>query len=192
MPPTAESKAILDRLPDSPTVRQLRALFNDSDGIGLFAPARIGPDDAEEGSISAQWSYGSILLLPTAEWEAKKAEFVDWQFEGVEAAFADLPYGLDDILCFAAINFSPDMWYIVLRGPMAGAVCWWTHDGDSVMHEPWATDLRAWGERIWREVPEVFGGVIRPTPDSCIDPVGAEGDLYPERYVADMDDTPAA
>ncbi|HYD01600.1 MAG TPA: hypothetical protein VEB22_10275 [Phycisphaerales bacterium] len=186
-PPSTESAELLASLPPSPTVDQLRVALGAADGIGLFAPALIEPGEAEEGSVSNQWSHGSIILLPPTAWEQQKAEFADWQFDGLDEAFDGLPYGPDDILCFSALNFSPDMWYTVLRGPMAGAVCWWTHDGASVMNEPWAADLKAWGARIIADVTEAFGGVIRPTPMSCIDGGEDELDLYPERYVPDLE-----
>lgn len=190
-PVTDESRALLATLPDIPSVNQLRALLSTSDGIGLFAPALIEPGEEGLGDLSAQWARGSILLLPPTEWKEKKAEVLDWQFDGVDVVFKELPYGPDDILCFSAVNFSPDAWFMVLRGPMAGAVCWWTHDGDSVMDKPWAADLAEWGRMVFKDPIEAFGGVIRPTPMSCIDGGQRDVNLYPERYLADMDDSPA-
>jgi hypothetical protein len=53
------------------------------------------------------------------------------------------------------------------------------------MHEPWAGDIRDWGRRVWDEVPDVFGGIIRFHARDCLDKLPATAELYPEKFVAD-------
>lgn len=86
---------------------------------------------------------------------------------------------------FAGINFSEERWFVILRGPLAGNVCWFTHDGDCVMDAAWATDVRGWADRIWSEIPSVLGGTIRYSPVDSIDVVPNDAELYPETYVSD-------
>lgn len=145
---TYESRRLLDELPDLPSFDQLRAVLAEG-SLGLFAPARGRHDTTASGSNEDQESLGAIILLPPVDWHDANAEFAQMQFDGVEAAFEGLHYSFDDIVVFAKLNFSPDCWFIVRRGPMAGNVFWWTHDGDSQMEEPWAEDIRDWGRRVW-------------------------------------------
>jgi hypothetical protein len=135
--------------------------------------------------LRAQQALGSLLVCPPRGWSKFKEEFVDWQHEGVESTVRGLPYTLNDMLFFAKFNFSPDMWFTVVRGPMTGKVFWWTHDGDSMMIEPWANDIQGWGDRVCREVPGLFSGVIRFGGDDCIEDASPDAVLVPERYVAD-------
>lgn len=178
----ARSAAILAELPSVPSCDQLRVVLANH-SIGLFAPVRVRPDESEPGSMDHQSSLGSIILLPPTDWAAAKDQFAQWQFSGVDKAFAGLPYTFDDILVFSRLNYSPDCWFTVLRGPAAGKVFWWTHDGDSEMIDSWADDLRDWARRIWAEVPDVFGGEIRFSAAHSIDSVPEDAQLYPERYV---------
>jgi hypothetical protein len=176
--------AEFDQLPALPSVHQLRTLVGDGTGLGLFVSRQGsdcgGPETAEQAKM------GSVLIFPPTEWPRLKSEFAEWQFEGVDAAFAGVPYSFDDILVFAQINFTPDCWYLVLRGPMAGNVCWWMHDPDSDTDSPWAIDVHDWGRRLWKELPDVFGGIIRFNAAASIDHPPADAQLYPERYLADL------
>lgn len=171
-------------LPDLASCRQLRALLQNHMGLGLWVCKRL--DDLREELDPESLEYatlcGSLLVFPPAEWAHMRIEFSDWQYDGLEAAFEGLPYGFEDILLFAGPNFSPDRWFLVLRGPMAGNVCWWTHDGDSVMTEPWATDLKAWGDRIYAESPDILGGVVRFGAEDSIDPAPEDAELFPVEY----------
>ena len=45
--------------------------------------------------------------------------------------FANLPYGFNDMAVFAKVNFTPDVWYYVTRGPLEGKVFRWQHDDES-------------------------------------------------------------
>ncbi len=182
----AEGRAALAALPEIESTGQLRAIVSDGHGHGLWVPQRLldAPGSIEPGTSAEQAAAGSLLIFPPAEWGHLRDEFADWQFDGVEAAFEGLPYTFEDIVLFAGVNFSPDRWFLVLRGPMAGNVCWWTHDGDSVMHEPWALDIRAWADRIFADKPEdTFGGVIRFAAADSIDPAPDDAELYPIRYL---------
>lgn len=136
--------------------------------------------------IRAQRALGSLLVDPPRRWEKSKEEFVKWQHDGVHEVLDGLPYSLEDMLFFARVNFSPDKWYTVIRGPMAGHVFWWTHDGDSKMAEPWAASIQGWGEKVCDGVPGLFEGVIRFGADDCIENAPPEMTLFPDRYVADL------
>jgi hypothetical protein len=183
--------AALAAIPDGPSLDDLKSILGETGGLGLFAPKALPLGAAPAGgswepaSTSEQAAVGSIIVWPPREWARLRSEFADWQYDGgVDQVFAGLPYGFADVVPFASINFSPDCWLLVTRGPMAGKVFWWTHDGDPQLDEPWAESIAAWGARIWREAPGVFGGVIRFDASASEDEVeeGREGvELYPER-----------
>jgi hypothetical protein len=186
-PDAASGVRALASLPDSPTVEQLRRLLSGGQGVGMWVTSRLAAAAGfEEGTTELQASTGSILIFPPHEWDTIKEELKEWFFDGVEAGFKGLPYTFDDIVPFAGINFSPDCWFLVVRGSMAGKIFWWTHDGDSVMEEPWADDLAAWGQRVCREVPGVFGGVIRFHAADSIDSAPPGTRLYPTEYVSNL------
>jgi hypothetical protein len=150
----------LDKLPRGEAGEQLRAVLEATGGVGLFAPKLwplIRPGDEGWGH-RAQRAIGSIIVWPPCEWARMHSEFMDWHYDGVEEAFKGLPYGPDDVLMFASINFSPNGWFIVRSGPMAGKIVFWTHDGDWQMDQVWAEDVKSWGERVRREMPGVLGG----------------------------------
>jgi hypothetical protein len=170
---------LLAGLPDLPTFLQLRCALQEG-SLGLFA-ARALPlnrGDAHE----QQAALGAVILTSPLGWAKAAEEFAEWQFDGLEATFRGLPYKFTDLLFFARLNFSPDRWFTVLRGPMAGKIYWWSHDGQSQMETPWADDLRGWGERLWREVPSLFGGIIRYRGKDSTDELPADCELFPERY----------
>ena len=174
------SRSILRKLPDGDSFDQLRYVLNDGP-LGLFAAAKRWL--VKYGRPGWQEAMGSVLLLPPSQWWAEKRALARWQFDGVDAAFASLPYSFRDIRVFAKLNFSPDCWFIVVAGPMAGNVFSWTHDGASDLTEPWAHDFTGWLERVWNEAPGVFGGIIRFTAADSIDEVPADAELFPERLV---------
>ncbi|MEK6703255.1 MAG: hypothetical protein AABZ53_13400 [Planctomycetota bacterium] len=180
--------AALAALPDLPSIRQLREVLHNGVGLGLWVSRRLTErhEQLEPETQEYQALAGAVLIYPPHEWSMLRDEMKDWFFDGVDQAFEGLPYGFDDILPFAGINFTPDRWYIVLRGEMAGSICWWTHDGDSEMSEPWAADLKAWGERVWEELPDVLGGIIRYASTDSIDAAPEGSELYPIKYLRDM------
>ncbi|MBK8914525.1 MAG: hypothetical protein IPM64_07965 [Phycisphaerales bacterium] len=185
--PAAGTRALAG-LPTLESSAQLAAVLEGVKGLGLWAPklamGESGPK-AQPGDHRYQAAYGSVLIFPPHEWELLRGTFANWQFDGVEAAFENLPYSFDDIVPFAGLNLSPDLWLLILRGPLAGSVCWWTHDGDSCMDEPWAADIRAWGERIHADGPDVLGGTIRFEADDSPDGPPADAELYPLEYHPD-------
>lgn len=169
-------------LPD----HQLWELVSDAQGIGLWVPrSRMAHERAaaDDPNVS-QDSCGGLLVYPPHEWEGLREELAEWFGDPLDEVFAELPYTFDDVLPFAGLNYSPDRWFVVLRGEMAGKVCWWTHDGDSVMDQPWADDIRSWAMRVWKECPGVFGGIYRFGPDDTIDSCPESADLYPESYLS--------
>lgn len=180
------AKKFFRNLPELGTIKQLRTLVGDGGEFGLFSPIKLQEQLRGSTPQERQAIAGAVRVLSPHDWEAYKAELRQWFGTDVESEFAGLPYRFEDILVVATLNFSPDRWFIVLRGEMAGAVCWWTHDGDSTMHEPWASDLRAWGTRLWAELPTVLGGVIRYGANASVDPVEDDAELYPEKYLADF------
>ncbi|MBN8596218.1 MAG: hypothetical protein J0L78_00950 [Planctomycetes bacterium] len=189
-PNAAAGERALAALPETESVAQLRSVLAGGNGLGLFASAEL-ERKANTGTIDragrvAQALAGAVVLFPPHEWDEVRSHMRDWFPDGLEAQFGPLPYTWDDIVPFAGVNFSEERWFVVLRGPMAGSICWFTHDGDCVMDKPWATDVRAWGERIWREVPSVLGGVIRYSAIDSIDEVPPNTELFPEEYVADL------
>ena len=175
--PTEKSRRLLRQLPSQESFEQLRCILEDGP-LGLFAP-RLRPL-SELPDSGGQLSWGAILILAPEEWAPARREWARWFFDGVDAAFAGLPYAFKDVLIFAQLNFSPDCWFTVLSGPMSGKVFWWNHESDADLARPWAQDIRGWAERVWNEVPEVFGGIIRFEPGDCADPAPAGAELYPE------------
>lgn len=176
----------LSELPDLPSTRQLRVLLESNLGLGIWAPKLVirASDSAEDG-LGTQEALGSLILFPPNEWNLAREEFAEWQFDGIDVAFEDLPYSFDDILPFSGPNFSPDRWLLILRGSMAGNVCWWTHDGESEMHQPWALDIKMWGERVFAEAPDVLGGIIRFSAVHSSDAPPENAELYPVEYHSD-------
>ncbi len=181
-------KQAFEAIASNHAASQLCSLVADGLGHGLLVSQKLYKHRLwlRSGTQAAQAVLGSVIVFPPHEWEAVKTEMLDWFFDGVEEGCKGLPYTAKYIIPFAGVNFSPDRWYLVLRGPMAGNVCWWTHDGDSVMSEPWAVDLKAWGKRLWDELPEVLGGVIRFGPKSSLDNSPEDAELYPLEYVSDL------
>lgn len=187
LPGADVARASIRNLPEIPNAEQFRAVFRDGNGLGLFLPTarqESGVSDIEHAP--GQDLLGSIVLFPSHEWAAELDAMSDWFTDGADEIFNDLPYALEDIAPFAGVNYSPDRWYVVLRGPMTGAICWWTHDGDSEMDAPWASDLKAWADRIWAELPDVLGGTNRFAPVDTIDQCPDDAELYPTRFVRDL------
>lgn len=186
----AAGKEALAELPDLESTRQLRALVSASHGLALWVPKRLLSTKGRKNEDDEQAAAGSVVVYPPAEWAMQRDEFDEWQADADDETFDDLPYTPDDMLFFAGVNYTPNRWFLVLRGPMAGNVCWWTHDGDSVLDEPWARDIRAWGDRIFATPPEeLFGGTIRFSAKDSIDPAPAGAELYPLEYQPAMSTT---
>lgn len=184
--------ASLRDVPKFPGFEQFEAVFRDGNGLGLFLPAaRQDPNGSAKNFAMGQEFLGSIVLFPSHEWNSELDTMSEWFPDASEATFDELPYSLEDIVPFAGVNYNPDRWFVVLRGPMAGSICWWTHDGDSVMDAPWAIDLKSWAERVWQELPDVFGGTIRFAASDAIDPCPENAELYPVRYVRNLRDAQA-
>ena len=183
-PDTSAGMAAVRELQASLPGHQLSELVSDAQGIGLWVPrSRLVDETSNDPDLSnSQDSCGGLLVYPPHEWEGLREEMADWFGDYVDETFAELPYTFEDVLPFAGLNYSPDRWFVVLRGEMAGKVCWWTHDGDSVMDQPWADDIRSWAMRVWKECPGVFGGIMRFGPDDTIDPCPSDAELYPEAY----------
>lgn len=167
------------------TARQIAAVLTKTGGAGLFSAKGWpmgGPDGTREPT---QEEHGSVLIIPPQYWEEELEELNAWLPDGFQGDQADdLPYGMEDITVFAKINFTPDVWFYIKRGPLEGKIFRWVHDDRSELIEPWANDLIEWGTRVWREVPDLFGGVVRwnraATPDKDC-PANAE--LFPQTYV---------
>lgn len=165
-----------------PSLIQLHDVLADTGGLGLFAATRgealFGPDG--KGEIS-QEQIGSIWICPPQYWANERAELSEW-LDGTDG-LGSSTHGLDDIIIFAGINYSPDRWYVVTRGPDAGRIFYWGHDGDAEPDTPWADDLIAWGDRIWQNVPELFGGTIRWEPHCSEDDCPPNAELFPLEFV---------
>lgn len=181
----SQDLAIIEALPDIEGVRQLRMLVEDSCGIGIWVPLLAYDLERKTGAQLSQETMGAITVFPPCDWQALKSELTDWCFEGVEQEFENLPYSFEDVLPFARINYSPDLWFLILKGEMAGKVCFWGHEGDCVMEEPWADDIRAWSERIFTTGPEVLGGMAQYSARDSIDLTPDNAVLCPRKYVAD-------
>lgn len=191
-PNPSAGQAALEALPDLGSVQQLKAIVSDSKGLGLWASQRLldYPGTHHPDAQERQAAAGSLIIYPPAEWAEALDDIADWQFDGVEALFEGLPYTFDDVIPFAGVNFTPDRWLLVLRGPMAGNVCWWTHDGDSVMDKPWALDVRGWADRIFADGPQdTFSGAIRFTAADSINAAPENAELYPVQYLPETPST---
>jgi len=181
----AQELAIVEGLPDIESVVQLRMLVEDGCGIGIWVPKLAYDIEQRTGGQLSQETMGAITVFPAGDWPALKSEFKEWCFEGVEHEFSGLPYSFEDVLPFARINYSPDIWFLILNGEMAGKVCFWGHEGDCVMEEPWAGDIKSWSERIFATGPEALGGMAQYSAQDSIDLTPDDAVLCPIRYVAD-------
>jgi hypothetical protein len=175
-------ESLMAGLPDLRAVRQLVEVLRETGGVTLFAPTAW---EAAGGSPFEIATVGSVIVLPPEAWEEVRADFLGWQ-KGMEEAWKGVPYGPEDVLVFAKVNYSPDGWFIVLRGEMAGKVVRWSHDNWPDMSVPWAEDLRGWAERLWAETPEIFGGVIRfdESAAAAETPAPEDAELFPVRLEA--------
>ncbi|MFO0861171.1 MAG: hypothetical protein U0570_11485 [Phycisphaerales bacterium] len=175
----------MQNLGDFPNASQFSALFGDAKGFALLASSNA-ISSANIAEAKSQEMAGSIIVFPPQDWKIERRRIARWLAEDAGGVFDGLPYTFDDIVPFAGVNFSPDRWYVVRRGPMAGSICLWTHDGDSVMEEPWANDLRSWAERVWAELPDVLCGLVRFTASDSIDECPDDAELYPVEFLRDM------
>lgn len=167
----------------SRTAQQIASALAESGGIGLFAAKGWpwgGPGGTREPT---QEEHGAVLIIPPQFWQEELNDLEGWIPDGFEG-LSDLPYGMEDIAIFAKINFTPDVWFYVTRGSLEGKIFRWLHDDASDLVEPWADDFIGWADRVWREVPDLFGGITRwnrtATPDSDC-PEDAE--LFPLEFV---------
>lgn len=165
------------------TAQQIAEALADTGGIGLFS-AKGWPLGGADGTREpTQAEHGAVLIIPPQFWEEELRDLQGWipdDFDGL----ANLPYGMEDIAIFAKINFTPDVWFYVKRGPFEGKIFRWLHDDASDLTTPWAEDFVTWAARVWREVPGLFGGITRwdraATPDEdCPD----NAELYPLEFV---------
>lgn len=154
-----------------PGLEQFVAVYERHDGIGLFA-ARKGVEDD-----------GAVQLAPVETWAALRGEMFKWFFDGVKPAFQGLPYGPKDIVPFAMRNYSPDRWFVIRRGAMAGQIGFWGHDGEPLSDVPVARDLASFFVWLTEHVNEAFGGVNRYSVRVAIEP-GADPfeQLFPRSY----------
>jgi hypothetical protein len=157
---THDATAAFEGLPDLDAVRQLRELVGDGFPIGLYVPERLfaKAEATPKGGEIDQGALGAVYVIAPQEWAKFRSMWRDWFFDGPDAAFEGFPFAFEDTLGFAMRNFSPDIWFIVTRGEMAGRIFLWGHDGDG---DAWADDLTGWAERIHGDLEEAFGGVIR-------------------------------
>jgi hypothetical protein len=178
--PGEVDEALFGDWPALPTFDQLKDVLRETAGLTFFAPKAWQPED---DSKFATATLGSIILLPPEAWEEEHDDFANWQTDDPDdPTWADVPYTVDDIFIFAKINFSPDCWLTVKRGPLAGQIFHWSHDGDFSLTKPWARDLHQWGERVWAGVPELFGGIIRFDASAADEPAPKNAELYPIKF----------
>lgn len=191
---TSDTKAgfaELERLPDIPSGRQLRALLSNAEGIGLFASKRLYSElgTGEWRPVDIQAAAGALLLSPPGEWAELRKRMRDalsiW-YTKPEDAFEGVPYGLDDVQPFAFPNFSPDMWYVVLRGPMAGRVFWWYYTGENEMSTAWAEDIKDWGKKVFVGFPDSLRAGAGYYADDSIDEAPVDCQLIPLEYLPDV------
>ena len=122
------------------TAQQIATALADSGGIGLFAAKGWplgGPDGTREPT---QEEHGAVLIIPPQFWEEELSDLQGWLPDGFDG-LANLPYGMDDIAIFAKVNFTPDVWFYVTRGPLEGKIFRWLHDDASDLTTPWADDF---------------------------------------------------
>ena len=175
----ADAAGAFDDLPDLETIHQLREAIGDGTPIGLYIPETLYDRAKRSGGSDAdQAALGGVYMIPPQEWQNFRSMWQDWFFDGAEAEFEHLPFEFDDTLGFAMRNYSPDIWYIITRGEMAGRVYLWGHDGDG---DAWADDLTGWAERIHADLEEAFAGVIHYGADVIENHKGE--DVLPVRVV---------
>lgn len=175
----AEADGAFDDLPDLGTIRQLRELLSDGSPIGLYIPEKhYERTSSASTNAEEQAALGGVYMIPPQEWQNFRSMWQEWFFDGPEVEFEEYPFEFEDTLGFAMRNFSPDIWFIVIRGEMAGHIYLWGHDGDG---DAWADDLTGWAERIHADLDEAFGGVISYGADAIEGHIGE--DVYPVRVV---------
>jgi hypothetical protein len=177
-------RAALAELPDMACTRQLRALYESEEGLGLWAPVSyMNREDLRHAAAIA--SMGSVLIPPPHEWEVARSMLRDSLDRSPEYKEVRYLREVDDLLPFA-ISYSSSYWILVLRGQLAGSIMRWEPFGHNELKEPWATDIAAWAKRLFAECPGVFGGIPDLRGSDSIDPCDANAPLWALRYCADM------
>lgn len=174
----------VDGLGVNQTEQQLAAILERTGGVGLFAPARWSLDTPSGDPHRDQGAFGSVILWPATEWERLHTEFSDWMQDD-PAAFDDTPFALDDLLVIAGINFSPDCWLLVTQGPLAGKIFFWSHEDAADFSKPWADDLRAWGNRVRREIHTLLQGTAFDHAAAVgVDDLPESAEFFPRSFEA--------
>jgi hypothetical protein len=174
--PPERHQELRDRLGPIAGADQITAFYTKHDGASLFA----NPSTDE----------GAIILLPFEEWAERQEEALDWikidmdYHEDGESP--KLPFTVEKLIAIGALNWSPDTWFLATDGGAAGKVYYWRHDGEPLAAEPYADDLSEFVVRLFKDVPNCFGGIVRFTHNDAVaerPPAGTE--LYPLRYITD-------
>lgn len=180
--PEDADKEVLDQLAadlgeDHPVIAHARA----HSGTRFFVPKKAEGQDA----------MGALLLFPAVHWPDLKKEWGDWLHDRIEDEFEGLDFGFDDVMPFMKRNYSPDLWFVVLRGPKQGHIGYWSHDGDSEEDLLYADSLDAALDRASTELDEfdpdaglrAFGGVnVYPGTYSPEAQAASVEYLHPIRY----------
>lgn len=176
-----EPTEVLSLLDTVPGADQFCETFANGRGYALFLPQTGGFAFGPEADAQAE--LGAIVVLPPELWSEHTSMLADWQYE-TPGLIVEQNVAVSDVCVFAQVNYSPDCWYVVLRGPQAGKIWWWEHDtADGLMQEPFARSLQGWAERLSEDPVPYLGGTIRYSPASSIDVVDGASQLYPEKLI---------
>ena len=106
-----------------------REFYSKHNGMGMFS---VGNEDDE---------CGIFVLPPIEEWDEVRELMFEWFYDGLEKQFEDNSFGPNDIIPFAQRNYSPDTWYVVTKGPLAGKILYWEHEELYLFEDVFAEDL---------------------------------------------------
>lgn len=178
-PPSKSARELLtsqvgDLAEDDPFVR----FYSAHNGARLMV--RPEPYEHEQDKL------GSMLLTTIEEFSEVREELETWVFDwiddGQEDPFVPWGYTWEDVLPFGCPNYSPDRWYIVIRGEHAGRYGLWEHDGVSIEGARYSSLtelLTGWAE----DLSIAFGGICRFEPGAADPPAPQRyRELFPIRY----------
>ncbi|MEM7755443.1 MAG: hypothetical protein AAF297_07380, partial [Planctomycetota bacterium] len=139
-------------------------------------------------NATGQAAYGCLWWAPPSEWAAVRERTEAWyeEQEDHEGIFGDRQYGPDDIVPLICRNFSPDCWFVVLRGPLKGRLCHFCHDEWDDGADGVADSFESFFSWVIEDIERSFGGVNTFAPADTADtiPTGTE-ELYPIAYEHD-------
>lgn len=171
-PPDRKGWPVALQRAETLTVRQLAAFYSEHAGAELFVPAALNGTPLARrfatdcGSVIAD-AIGSMSLIPPKIMSIHRRVMLDIdiiydQFDpeyideenrryvsrGEDPGESLPPFRKRDMLVFATQSFTPDMYFVVTAGPVAGNIYFSDHETGIDFSEPFATSLVDWLLRV--------------------------------------------